>query len=79
MDSNLRAENRMLKEQLEIIVNENEKLKKKYENAVSDYEQEHYKVVKVRKYCKTMFTYGIRNNRKQAEELLEILGDKENE
>lgn len=36
-------------------------------------------IYKARKYCKTMFTYGIRNNREQAEELLEILGDKENE
>lgn len=39
MDSNLRAENRMLKEQLEIIVNENEKLKEQineYQKALDE-------------------------------------------
>lgn len=37
------------------------------------------KIDKAIEYCKTMYTYGIRNNRQQAEELLTILGDKENE
>lgn len=37
MDSNLRAENRMLKEQLEIIVNENKQLKENWTKRTKSY------------------------------------------
>lgn len=64
---------------------ENKQLKKKYENAVSDYEQEHYKIVKAIEYIKnnreirTFYTPEQRWEVKEDfikgyYELLEILG-----
>ena len=55
---------------------ENKQLEKKYENAVSDYEQEHYKVVKAIEYIKQqdIDIFSAVDGRK----VLEILGDKEN-
>lgn len=55
---------------------ENKQLEKKYENAVSDYEQEHYKVVKAIEYIKQqdIDIFSAVDGRK----LLDILGDKEN-
>ena len=58
-------------------------LNKKYENAVSDYEQEHYKVIKARQYIETTDKWLCRVNDNLCVEaigkdkLLEILGDKE--
>ena len=66
---------------------ENKELNKKYENAVSDYEQEHYKVVKAIEYIKK-YSFEVSDmeeppsfelNVVEIKELLEILGDKENE
>ena len=53
------------------------KLMKKYEKAVSDYEQEHYKVVKAIEYIKQqeIDIFSAVDGRK----VLEILGDKEND
>lgn len=64
MDSNLRAENRMLKEQLEIIVNENEKLKET--------------INKVREYIKLNIR-DIDYDTEEYDYLMSLLGDKENE
>lgn len=56
---------------------ENKELNKKYENAVSDYEQEHYKVIKANKYIKNYyFVDGIRiMDIDDKNALLEILGE----
>ena len=56
---------------LDSLQKENKQLKKKYENAVSDYEQEHYKVVKAMLFIKDNICGGSISN---AYELLEILG-----
>ena len=91
MDSNLRAENRMLKEQLEIIVNENKQLKEQLENDIDRYEDTiSYQLGfdKGKEYLKQEILEFINNLRGQDKDeflgyggdvILEILGDKENE
>lgn len=70
------------REELNLLLNyitnlqkENKQLKKKYENAVADYELEKYKNSKAIEYIKSeTYWYSQVNSEK---ELLEILGDKE--
>lgn len=79
MDENLRAENRMLKEQLEIIVNENKQLKEKIDKVTElikngiDFKSLYF----IRGKDEEIWKIILADNLK--EELLEVLGDKENE
>ena len=65
------------------LVTENKQLKKKYENAVADYELEKYKNNKAIEYIKKWSIYYEKDKKSalfgNANDLLEILGDKENE
>lgn len=54
------------------------RLNKKYENAVSDYEQEHYKIIKAKEEIE-MWKPKLKILQQEKEYLLEILEDKENE
>ena len=86
MDSNLRAENRMLKEQLVIIANDNEELKEENEKLTNLWLDCQMRRMSAIEYIKENANYDIsikqcRDNLFDCEcdDLLELLGDKEDE
>lgn len=77
MNENLRAENRMLKEQLELLVKDDER----NQEVIIELKGRINKTIEYIKEHTLIDYYGMPrfNNQKNVEELLEILGDKENE